>query len=53
MHNDFVIVGPSDDPARIRNLTAVNEAMRAIAGHGAFVSRGDESALREETGQVM
>src|SRR5262245_20576972 len=23
MHNDFVIVGPSDDPARIKNLTSI------------------------------
>lgn len=44
MHNDFVLVGPPSDPARIRNLRSVVEALRNIAGAGAlFVSRGDHS----------
>jgi tungstate transport system substrate-binding protein len=43
MHNDFVIVGPGDDPAGVRQLTSVSDAMRAIAARGAFVSRGDDS----------
>ena len=44
MHNDFVIVGPADDPARIAGRTP-GEAFAAIADRGAapFVSRGDES----------
>ncbi len=43
MHNDFVIVGPDADPARIRALRSVRDVMRAIAARGTFVSRGDES----------
>jgi tungstate transport system substrate-binding protein len=43
MHNDFVIVGPSEDPAGIRPLRSVNDVMRAIAARGTFVSRGDDS----------
>jgi tungstate transport system substrate-binding protein len=43
MHNDFIIVGPSADPAGIRTLRSVDDVMRAIAARGAFVSRGDES----------
>jgi tungstate transport system substrate-binding protein len=43
MHNEFVIVGPPDDPARVRGSGAV-EGFRRIAGRGArFVSRGDRS----------
>jgi len=43
MFNDFVVVGPSEDPARVKNCS-IEEAMRRIAGSGApFVSRGDAS----------
>jgi tungstate transport system substrate-binding protein len=44
MHNDFVIVGPKDDPAGVRPVATTAEAMKAIAAKGAtFVSRGDNS----------
>src|SRR5262245_32743908 len=43
MHNDFVIAGPSEDPAGIRALASVNDVMRALAARGTFVSRGDDS----------
>jgi tungstate transport system substrate-binding protein len=43
MHNDFVLVGPADDPAGVRG-DAPAAALRAIADAGAtFISRGDES----------
>ena len=43
MHNDFVIVGPPSDPAKVRAVDALS-AFRAIAASGsAFVSRGDNS----------
>ncbi len=43
MHNDFVIVGPPDDPAQIRGLR-LNDALPRIAAAAAgFVSRGDNS----------
>ncbi|RPJ22244.1 MAG: tungsten ABC transporter substrate-binding protein, partial [Chloroflexi bacterium] len=43
MHNDFVIVGPPSDPARIRGENPV-EAFRKIFASGAtFISRGDDS----------
>lgn len=48
MHNDFVIVGPSSDPAGVKAATTVAEAMRAIAARGIFVSRGDESGTHAE-----
>lgn len=44
MYNDFVIIGPASDPARINGMTSAAQAMKAIAQAGArFVSRGDKS----------
>jgi tungstate transport system substrate-binding protein len=44
MYNDFVIIGPADDPAKIKGTKKAAEAMKAIAASGArFVSRGDNS----------
>jgi tungstate transport system substrate-binding protein len=44
MHNDFVIVGPSTDPARIKGIKSVKEAFKKIANSNApFFSRGDNS----------
>jgi len=44
MHNDFVIVGPPGDPARIKGTKSAGDAFRAIASAKAlFVSRGDNS----------
>ncbi|MDR1660615.1 MAG: substrate-binding domain-containing protein [Desulfovibrio sp.] len=44
MYNDFVILGPKDDPARIRGMKSAPEAFAAIAKAGAsFVSRNDRS----------
>jgi tungstate transport system substrate-binding protein len=44
MYNDFVIIGPADDPAKIKGLTDAVEAMKKIvASQTRFVSRGDKS----------
>lgn len=44
MYNDFVIIGPADDPARIAGATGPADAFARIARSRApFVSRGDES----------
>jgi len=44
MHNDFVIVGPEDNPAGVADAETAADAMAAIAASGAtFISRGDES----------
>lgn len=52
MHNDFVLVGPSGDPAGIRDVPAV-EAMRKIATTQAgFISRGDESGTNAREKQL-
>lgn len=44
MYNDFVIVGPADDPARIASTALASDAFAAVArAKAAFVSRGDKS----------
>ncbi len=44
MYNDFVIVGPASDPAKIRGMKDAAAAFRAIArAQALFVTRGDRS----------
>jgi tungstate transport system substrate-binding protein len=44
MYNDFVIIGPSDDPAKIKELPKAVDALKLIAeSQSRFVSRGDKS----------
>jgi tungstate transport system substrate-binding protein len=44
MYNDFIIIGPKDDPARIRSTKTATAVLQAIAGQRRnFVSRGDKS----------
>ncbi len=49
MYNDFVIVGPADDPAGISGGTDASGALAAIASAEApFVSRGDDSGTHRK-----
>lgn len=49
MYNDFVIVGPTKDPAAVRGERDAAAALRRIAGRGAvFVSRGDDSGTHKK-----
>ena len=44
MHNDFIIIGPSTDPAKIKGSKSTAEAFKKIAAAGVpFISRGDNS----------
>ncbi len=44
MYNDFVIIGPDDDPARIKGMPKAVDALKRIAEtQSRFVSRGDKS----------
>jgi len=44
MHNDFIIIGPGEDPAGIKGETSAVEALKKIAAKGSlFISRGDKS----------
>jgi len=49
MHNDFVIVGPSADPAGIKGLNDAVSALKKIADGGfLFASRGDDSGTHSK-----
>ena len=49
MYNDFVMVGPPDDPAGLQQAQSAAQAMSKIAAAGAnFVSRGDESGTHRK-----
>lgn len=44
MHNDFIIVGPGSDPAKIKGVKSSADALKKIAQANAlFMSRGDNS----------
>jgi tungstate transport system substrate-binding protein len=44
MYNDFVIIGPNNDPGKIKGLKSAEEAFKKLAENGnLFVSRGDNS----------
>jgi tungstate transport system substrate-binding protein len=48
MHNDFIIVGPENDPAGVEGMTSAVEAFAAIYDAGAtFISRGDDSGTHK------
>lgn len=48
MYNDFVIIGPPNDPAKIKGMT-VTKALEKIAGAKAvFMSRGDNSGTNKK-----
>jgi len=49
MYNDFVIVGPPDDPAGIKGLRSATQAFRKIStAKTPFVSRGDNSGTHKK-----
>lgn len=49
MYNDFVIVGPADDPASVSSSTSGIDAMSKIAKSKAiFISRGDDSGTNKK-----
>ena len=49
MHNDFIFVGPSKDPANIRLLVEPFEIVARIANNqNNFVSRGDDSGTHKK-----
>jgi tungstate transport system substrate-binding protein len=53
MHNDFIILGPADDPARIKGLKSATEAFKKIAAAQAlFISRGDNSGTHSKERDV-
>jgi tungstate transport system substrate-binding protein len=48
MHNDFIIVGPAQDPARVARAKTAAAAFRQITeAQVSFVSRGDDSGTHK------
>lgn len=48
MHNDFIVVGPADDPAGVKATATAIEAFKKIGESKAiFVSRGDDSGTNK------
>ncbi len=49
MYNDFIIVGPADDPAGIRGMRKAPRAMEKLATtESTFISRGDDSGTHNK-----
>jgi len=53
MYNDFVILGPAEDPAKIKNMSDAAAALARIAESKAlFVTRGDQSGTHVKEMEV-
>ncbi len=53
MHNDYIIVGPTGDPAKIKGVKPTSEAFKKIAsGKGLFISRGDNSGTHSKEREI-
>ncbi len=53
MHNDFIIIGPADDPAGIQAAANAPEAFKLIAEKSAlFISRGDNSGTHSKEKKI-
>lgn len=53
MYNDFVLLGPGDDPAGVLGMVSAADALSAIADAGAsFVSRGDGSGTHVKENEI-
>lgn len=49
MHNDFIIVGPANDPAGIKGAKSAGEALAKIKeSNSNFISRGDDSGTHKK-----
>lgn len=48
MHNDFIILGPATDPAKIKGLKAADAIQRIAQAGALFASRGDNSGTHSK-----
>jgi tungstate transport system substrate-binding protein len=54
MHNDFIIVGPPADPAKIKEMKSAAEAYKKIAAAGVlYMSRGDNSGTHAKEKAIL
>jgi tungstate transport system substrate-binding protein len=53
MYNDFVVIGPANDPADLRHAVTAADAFRRIATrHSLFISRGDDSGTHQKEKEI-
>jgi len=52
MYNDFVIIGPKNDPAKIRGNTASESLKKIASGKWFFASRGDNSGTNKKEKKI-
>ena len=53
MHNDFIILGPQNDPAKISGIKSASQAFKNISSTGAtFISRGDDSGTHKKEKEI-
>lgn len=53
MYNDFVIIGPKNDPAQVKGAKTSAEALKKIAtSEATFISRGDESGTHQKEKEI-
>ena len=53
MYNDFIVLGPSNDPAKIKEEKSIVSALTKIANQNAFfISRGDDSGTDKKEKSV-
>ncbi|MDN5293761.1 MAG: tungstate transport system substrate-binding protein [Eubacteriales bacterium] len=48
MYNDFLLVGPPEDPAGVRGEKVLTALKKIAAGHFLFLSRGDDSGTHKK-----
>jgi tungstate transport system substrate-binding protein len=53
MYNDFVLIGPANDPARMKDAVTAADAFKRIAvKQSIFISRGDESGTHQKEKEI-
>lgn len=53
MYNDFVVIGPANDPADLRHAANAADAFRRIASsRSVFISRGDDSGTNQKEKEI-
>lgn len=48
MYNDFIIVGPAEDPAKVKGLSVPEALKKVIESKASFISRGDDSGTHKK-----
>jgi ABC-type tungstate transport system permease subunit/ABC-type tungstate transport system substrate-binding protein len=53
MHNDFILVGPNDDPAGLKKIELLSDVFKKLhSSEYLFISRGDDSGTHKKEMQI-